>query len=47
MWFHCNLEQYIPHAADVTCDDSAQTLAMLRSHNIIGLWEKQAMSKRS
>lgn len=23
MWFHLNWEQYIPHAADVTCDDSA------------------------
>lgn len=23
MWFHLNLEQYIPHAADVACDASA------------------------
>lgn len=47
MWFYLNLEQYLPHAADVTCDDCAETSAVLRSKNKMGLWEQQALSERS
>lgn len=33
MWFYLKLEQYLPHAADVTCDDCAETSVLLRSKN--------------
>lgn len=36
MWFYLNLEHYLPHAADVTCDDWAETSAVLRSKNKMG-----------
>lgn len=47
MWVYLNLEQYLPHAADVTCDDCAETSAVLRSKNKMGLWDQQALSERS
>lgn len=49
MWVYLNLEQYLPHAADhhITCDDCAETSAVLRSKNKMGLWEQQALSERS
>lgn len=47
MWFYLNLEQYLPHAADVTCDDCAEISAVLRPQIKMGLWEQQAISQRS
>lgn len=47
MLFYLNLEQYLPHAADVTCDDCAETSAVLRSKTKMRLCEQQAVSERS